>query len=79
MLGLLPAVSASVKVDEERENKTNLISEADVLYNEHSYTKLRSLLLPYKVIRINWFVSLCYYKVGKTFFRRKIMPKFFGD
>lgn len=78
MLGLLPAVSASVKVDEDRENKTNLISEADVLYNEHSYTKLRSLLLPYKVIRINWFVSLCY-KVGKTPFRPKKMLKFFGD
>jgi hypothetical protein len=48
------------------------------LYNEHSYTKLRSLLLPYKVIRINWFVSLCY-KVRKTSFRPKKMLKFFGD
>ena len=50
MLGLLPAVSASAKLDEEKENKTNLIAEADVLYNEHSYTKLRNLLLQFKVM-----------------------------
>lgn len=49
MLGLMPAVTTIVKHDEEKENKKNLISEADVLYNEHSYTKLRSLLLQYKV------------------------------
>lgn len=49
MLGLMPAVATSVKPDEEKENKKNLISEADILYNEHSYTKLRNLLLQYKV------------------------------
>ncbi|XP_046437542.1 regulator of microtubule dynamics protein 1-like isoform X2 [Daphnia pulex] len=68
MLGLLPAVSASVKVDEERENKTNLISEADVLYNEHSYTKLRSLLLPYKAednAEILWRLARATYEVAK--------------
>ena len=53
MVSLLPAVSCTaatiqpVKPDEE--NRKNLIFEADKLYNEHSYKKLRDLLLQYKV------------------------------
>ncbi len=58
MLGLLPVVSAvtvhPIKADEE--NRKNLIFEADKLYNEHSYKKLRDLLLQFKVweVFINW-------------------------
>lgn len=68
MLGLLPAVSASAKLDEEKENKTNLIAEADVLYNEHSYTKLRNLLLQFKAEdnpEILWRLARATYEVAK--------------
>uniref|UniRef100_A0A0P4ZMJ9 Regulator of microtubule dynamics protein 1 n=2 Tax=Daphnia magna TaxID=35525 RepID=A0A0P4ZMJ9_9CRUS len=68
MLGLMPAVATSVKPDEEKENKKHLISEADILYNEHSYTKLRNLLLQYKGeenAEILWRLARATFEVAK--------------
>lgn len=47
MFSLLPAVNISKKSSQD--NWRDLIFEADKLYNEHSYKKLRDLLLQYKV------------------------------
>lgn len=50
VLSLLPAVTAvSVSSKPDDENRKNFISEADKLYSEHSYKKLRDMLLQFKV------------------------------
>lgn len=48
MLSLLPVVSAATKGPDD--TLRDFLSEADALYNEHSYGKLREYLLQFKVI-----------------------------